>query len=78
MGVPQCGSSLFRGYGSKNPTRTGMNWMELLFKYADKESVTKVFDAVHVQQWKFLNRTLMQNSSLPYLSDAFSITIASR
>ena len=68
--------SLFRGYGSKNPTRTGM--------YSDgtpssstpgQGSVTKVFDAVHAQQCSF-KPFPEAKQFLTYLSDAYSITIA--
>ena len=76
MGVPQRGSSLFRGYGSKisHPHGNVSGWNSV-FKYADKESVTKVFDAVHAQQCSF-KPFPEAKQFLTYLSDAYSITIA--
>ena len=56
------------------PARECTGWNSV-FKYADKESVTKVFDAVHAQQCSF-KPFPEAKQFLTYLSDAYSITIA--
>jgi hypothetical protein len=57
------------------PTRECIGW-DAIYKYAGKEAVTKVFDAVHAQQCSFKPFPDAKRF-LAYLGDAYSITIAS-